>query len=161
MSRFSPSVVAPAVLVVDGVPAHVEPLLERLRQVGARPIGTATIAQALAVLGSFHVDVVVTCEGVRSEDALRFLRALRQSSEQPRVPVVLVSGHDAEGGFARDARALGARFVPAPAELDVLIDAVRASLPNVIDAPRARRSDPLLGAHAHAPSSDETSIDHE
>ncbi|WP_236518765.1 hypothetical protein [Sandaracinus amylolyticus] len=153
---------------MDDVPSHVEPFVDRLRGVGARPIVTATIAQALAVIGSFHVDVVVTCEGVRGEDALRFLRALRQSSDQPRVPVVLVSGHDADGGFARDVRALGARFVSAPVEPDALVDAVRAALPSPV-APQPETSHPetWLGAYRHtssppsAPTADESPIERE
>ncbi|UJR83633.1 hypothetical protein [Sandaracinus amylolyticus] len=128
LSRFCPTVVAPAVLVVDGPSSSSIALAAHLRASGTRPIQVSTPTEAIAVLGSFHVDVIVIGYGMTFAEALALARRLRALADQPHVPVVVVTSADVERADANAARVLGARIASIVAGFDSLASAVRSAI---------------------------------
>lgn len=119
----------PVVLVVEDHVDIAEMMAEILGAEGARVIVTSNVSQAEAALAEVRVDVVVTDYAMPGEDGLSLIRKLRASAfGGAHVPVVMVSAHDHDGAVAEEARALGARFLPKPVDLETLVDAVSAAL---------------------------------
>ncbi|AKF08662.1 response regulator [Sandaracinus amylolyticus] len=133
-TRFCPSVVAPAVLIVEQRPGASLALSAHLRDAGTRPITVSSTSEAIAVLGSFHVDVVLTGFGMALHDALAFVRRIRTLADQRDVPAVIATSADSRAGDERTARIAGARIVAMGAGLDAIVEAVRAAIAGEIVA---------------------------
>jgi DNA-binding NtrC family response regulator len=119
------------VLVVDDDATLLSAMVRNLRRLGCAARGVATIGEAIDVLESDVVDILLTDLHLSAESGLDLLRALPIVS--PRTAAVLMSG-DASGDERAQARRLGAtRVLDKPFGASALRDAVDAALEELLE----------------------------
>ena len=115
------------VLVVDDDQNTREILLEALHLFGAEARCAASVAQAREMLAAWHADVLVSDLGMPEEDGYDLIREIRNRplDGEARIPAIALTGYTR----AQDQqRALGAGYnevLTKPAELEVLLEAIR------------------------------------
>jgi CheY-like chemotaxis protein len=120
-------------------------LTEILRAIGVRPVFEANDgAEALAIMRSNPIDIVMTDLAMQPLDGLDFVRKLRNSRESPKptAPVIMITGHSTQRRVT-EARDAGVKeFLSKP----VTVRGVLERIARVVESPRAFvRSDDYFG----------------
>jgi diguanylate cyclase (GGDEF)-like protein len=125
-------------LLVDDEPMNRDALSRRLERSGYRVLLAEGGEQALALLASERIDLVlldVMMPGMTGLDVLRCMRGSRSLAD---LPVIMVTAKDASGDIV-EALNLGANdYVTKPVDYPVTLARIRTHL-------SARRADPLTG----------------
>jgi two-component system chemotaxis response regulator CheY len=116
---------------------HMRTLLaEILRAIGARHIHEASNgAEALQLIRSHPIDIVMTDLAMQPLDGIDFVRLLRNSpdSPNPMVPVIMITGHSTQGRVF-EARDVGVNeFLSKPITARGVIERIR----QVVENPRS------------------------
>ncbi len=112
------------VLVVDDETTIADALASMLRQAGYRALVAYEGAQALEVIGSEHVDVVLTDLVMTGMDGATLLRWLRSDPTTHELPVILMSMLSEERAFALCSDY--SRFLRKPLRVEALLAAIGA-----------------------------------
>jgi DNA-binding response OmpR family regulator len=121
------------VLVAESEPSLQLTICAVLLRMGVTPHRAETVDNALVILASARVDVVVL--GAQLPDSLSLLTFLRATAEYADVPVLLYADGTLSDADAEVARRNGAEVFSTPYEHRVFIDRVGA----VLDAVSVRR----------------------
>ena len=116
----------PLVLVVDDSATSRLMIKTRLSMRGFAVAEAATGAEALAAVKAQQPGLVLLDFFLPDMNGRQVLQALKQDPTTHAVPVVIVSGNDAEEDM-RACRALGAGFLLKPYEPEQLIERVQAA----------------------------------
>jgi two-component system, chemotaxis family, chemotaxis protein CheY len=132
-------------------------LLEILRALGCRDIFQAEDgAQAIQVVRTHNIDIVITDLMMRPMDGVSLIRALRNAPDSPNrfIPIIMVTGHTTQSRVA-EARDAGVNeFLAKPITGRGVLDRIRrviASDRSFVNSndyfgpDRRRRNDPLYG----------------
>jgi CheY-like chemotaxis protein len=151
----------PLVLVADDDPAICALLRRLLERAGFRVETAADGAAALARLASGGVSLVLVDLMMPQIDGLEFCRRVRESEQEPRVPIILLTGSvnaaDRRAGFA-----LGADdYLLKPFRNQAVLDRVRAWTHTAATAPPqgGNALSPKVAAAKPVPSRGERMLD--
>ncbi len=135
-----------SVLVVDDDADHCELISKILQRRGHRAITARNGWEALLVLDSSHIDLIILDLMMPGMDGATFLGIMRNDKRRRHIPVIVVTAL-CEGPLAHRVRALDVKrvFFKAEYELSELIDAVQQQLcpPEGGGAQAAHRRPPL------------------
>jgi len=119
-------IVDPTTLVVDDEPDLLETCVRLLRQVGHSCVTAPSAREAISLIDTRRLDLVVTDLRLPTLDGLAVTRHARRAS--PPVPVILTTAYTSPEARREAHQAGAAIFLPKPFSADEFIDAVRRAL---------------------------------
>jgi CheY-like chemotaxis protein len=87
-SEESPAVSCPIVLVIDDEPFNRKVLCRHLQSCGAQVVAADTVAEAISILGSNHIDLMLIDETLSDGDGRRAWQALQRAAGAKSLPPV-------------------------------------------------------------------------
>lgn len=113
------------ILLVDDNNVSREAFANLLRLHGHEVMEAAAASDGLDILGSIHVDLVITDFVMPDISGFQLIGQVRQ--KWPRTPILLISGYLSPevGEIVSD----GVEFIPKPVELSVLLEAIERLVP--------------------------------
>lgn len=113
------------ILLVDDNNRSRKVFAEILRLHGHEVMEAADASEGLDILGSIHVDLIITDFVMPNTSGLQLIAQVRH--KWPRMPILLISGYltPEVGEIVSD----GVEFIPKPVEMPVLLEAIQRLVP--------------------------------
>ena len=130
LSAFQRVAVKATILVADDDEALVEILTQRLRETGYSAIGVITLAEAMSLVETTTIDLILSDIQFKGEkgDGFTFFKFVQQKPHLRKIPFVLMSSLD-EGLFIRTGVQLGVDdYLTKPLDLDLLVAVIEGKL---------------------------------
>ncbi|MFI5252300.1 MAG: response regulator [Bacteroidota bacterium] len=130
LSAFRRVAVKAVILVADDDGALVDIIKQRLQELSYSAIGVATLAEAMSIVETTPVDLILSDIQFKGEkgDGFTFFKFVQQKPHLRKIPFILMSSLD-EGLFIRTGVQLGVDdYLTKPLDLDLLVAVIEGKL---------------------------------
>lgn len=119
------------ILIVDDVPANLDVIYRSLRAKGYQVLAATNGQNALEAAAQAQPDLILLDILMPDIDGYEVCRRLKADPETEDIPVIFVSGQDADGGTARGFEVGGVDYIMKPVQLEELLSRVKTHLERV------------------------------